>query len=155
MKGKKEGLVEGDCIWLAFEGVWSKLHFSVLHRYALNCLVFGDVDGVIRMVLPAWPGSFHDSRIYRVAEGRRLMEAQDRFMIAADSAFPLTPVSFDLFALEIRIRIRRFTPLFPLIQTTITPYPRTRDRAKNLFNRKLSGLRTKATENIFGRWKRR
>lgn len=96
--------------------------------YALNCLVIGDFDGVIRMVLPAWPGSYHDSRVYRVSEGKRLIEAQDRYMIAGDSAFCLT-------------------------DTTITPYPNPANRAETLYNRKLSGLRTKATENIFGRWK--
>ena len=80
-----------------------------------------------------WPGSTHDARIWARSEVRAYIETQRRFLVAGDSGYPISEV-------------------------LIKPYTTDeagRDPVKRLFNRRLSGLRTVMSENIFGVWKRR
>ena len=79
-----------------------------------------------------WPGSTHDARIWARSEVRAYIETQRRFLVAGDSGYPISEV-------------------------LIKPYTTDeagRDPVKRLFNRRLSGLRTVMSENIFGVWKR-
>ena len=61
------------------------------------------------------------------------MESQKRFYVAGDSGYPIS-------------------------ENLIKPYPTAESAQrprKRLFNRRLSGLRTVMSENIYGIWKRR
>jgi hypothetical protein len=80
-----------------------------------------------------WPGKAHDSRVYMNSEVKVWLEEQVPFTAAADSAYCIS-----------RVLVKPFT------QNESANDPR-----KRLFNRRLSGLRTVMTENIFGRWVKR
>ena len=80
-----------------------------------------------------WPGSTHDSRIWNRSQVKAYLEQQRRFLLAGDSGYPISEI-------------------------LIKPYTTVesgQDRTKRLFNRRLSGLRTVMSENIYGVWKRR
>ena len=80
-----------------------------------------------------WPGSTHDSRVWRLPDVKEYIERQRRFYIAGDSAYPISEVL-----------------MMPFSVPDAANCPR-----KRLFNRRLSGLRTVMSENISGTWKRR
>ena len=80
-----------------------------------------------------WPGKTHDSRVYTRSDVKVWLEAQVAFMAAADSAYPISSV----------------------IMKPFTDNESANDPRKRLFNRRLSGLRTVMSENVFGRWVRR
>ena len=80
-----------------------------------------------------WPGSTHDVRIWKRSEVKRVMEEQRRFLVAGDTGYPISEV-------------------------LIKPYSTREagdDVRKRTFNRRLSGLRTVMSENIYGVLKRR
>ena len=100
--------------------------------FSINCQVVAN-DRLICDIDVGWPGSTHDARIWRRSQVKRVIESQRRFLIAGDSAYPISEV-------------------------LIKPYPvaeSAQDNRKREFNRRLSGLRTVMSENLYGVWKRR
>ena len=100
--------------------------------YAINAQIVGD-DKLIRDIDVKWPGSTHDSRVWCRSEVKPYLEQQRHFLIAGDSAYPIS---------EILIK-------------PYTTAEAANDNRKRLFNRNLSGLRSVMTENLFGMWKRK
>ena len=100
--------------------------------YAINCQVLAN-DWRICDLDVRWPGSTHDSRVWGRSQVKPYVEQQRRYLVAADSGYPISDV-------------------------LIKPFPTNdagQDRRKRLFNRRISGLRTVMSENIYGVWKRR
>ena len=100
-------------------------------EYSLNIQVISNGERICA-VDPGWPGSAHDSRIWMRSFERLIVEADPSHFICGDSAYPISRV-------------------------LVKPYPpaETRhSRRKRIFNKKLSGIRTCVTENIFGQWQR-
>lgn len=58
----------------------------------MNCQVIGDADGYIRGLDAIWPGCVHDARPWRNCEEKETLEAQSEFMVAADSAYPISKI---------------------------------------------------------------
>ena len=95
--------------------------------YALNVQVVAN-DEFIYDLDCGWPGQTHDARIWNRSEVKAYIEEQRRFLIAGDSAYPIS-------------------------ENLIKPYSTGEaagDRRKRLFNRRLSGLRTVMSENVYG-----
>ena len=102
-------------------------------RYSINVQVVGNEQRICDIDVQ-WPGSTHDARIWRLSHAKQIIEEQIMFKIAGDSGYPISQVLVKPYsALEVQEDPRR----------------------RKAFNRKLSGLRTLMTEDIFGRWKRR
>ena len=100
--------------------------------YALNVQVVGN-DQFIYDIDCRWPGSTHDSRVWNRSEVKHYVEQQRTYYIAGDSGYPISEV-------------------------LMKPYSTAeagRERRKRLFNKRLSGLRTVMSENLYGVWKRR
>ena len=100
--------------------------------YSLNCQIVAG-DKYIYDIDCGWPGSTHDARIWNRSEVKRFMEEQRRFLVAGDTGYPISEV-------------------------LIKPYSTREvggDVRKRTFNRRLSGLRTVMSENIYGVLKRR
>ena len=100
--------------------------------FSINVQLVCD-DRLIRDVDCSWPGSTHDSRIWRLSEAKRYLEQQRRFKVAGDTGYPISEI-------------------------LIKPYSTQEvgdDRRKRLFNKRLSGARTVMSECIFGVLKRR
>ena len=100
--------------------------------YALNVQVVAN-DEFIYDLDCGWPGQTHDARTWNRSEVKAYIEEQRRFLIVGDSAYPIS-------------------------ENLIKPYSTgeaAADRRKRLFNRRLSGLRTVMSENVYGVWKRR
>ena len=100
--------------------------------YALNCQVVAN-EKFILDVDCRWPGSTHDSRVWRMSDVKEYMERQRRYLVAGDSGYPISEV---------------LMKPFPTAEAANCP-------RKTLFNRRISGLRTVMSENIYGVWKRR
>ena len=101
-------------------------------RYSINCQVVGNEQRICDIDVQ-WPGSTHDARIWRLSHAKQIIEEQIVYKIAGDSGYPLS-------------------------QVLVKPYSAAEvqgDPRRKTFNRKLSGLRTVMTEDIFGRWKKR
>ena len=81
-----------------------------------------------------WHGAAHDSRIWQFSLFKQVIEDQPRFLLAGDSAFPISEVLIKPFTTDEAMRSAR----------------------KRLFNKRHSALRTVMTENTFalltGRW---
>ena len=60
-------------------------------KYVLNCQVVGN-ERFILDVDCQWPGSTHDSRVWRMSSVKAYMETQRRFMVAGDSGYPTLSV---------------------------------------------------------------
>ena len=100
-------------------------------RYSINCQVIGNEQRICDIDVQ-WPGSTHDARIWKLSHAKQIIEEQIEYKIAADSGYPIS-------------------------QVLVKPYsaPEVNENPRRTFNRKLSGLRTVMTEDIFGRWKKR
>lgn len=108
------------------------LFLSRKQFYALNCQVVAN-EKYILDVDCSWPGSTHDSRVWNRSAVKLYMERQKRFYVAGDSAYPTS---------------ENLVKPFPMAESLQCP-------RKRLFNRRISGLRTVMSENIYGIWKRR
>ena len=100
--------------------------------YAINVQLLCDDRFILDVVL-GWPGSVHDSRIWKLSEAKAVIETQRRFFVAGDSGYPIS-------------------------ENLMKPYSTQEagaDRRKRLFNQRLSGARTMMSECIFGALKRR
>jgi hypothetical protein len=108
-------------------------HWHRKMRYAINVQVIGNDKHLIYDINVDWPGCTHDSRIWKNSAVKRVIERQRRYLLAGDSGYSIS-------------------------ENLMTPY-RTAEALANprrrLFNKRLSGLRTVCTENIFGILKRR
>ena len=100
-------------------------------RYSINCQVIGNEQRICDIDVQ-WPGSTHDARIWKLSHAKQIIEEQIEYKIAADSGYPISQVLVK-----------------PYSAAEVNENPRRRT-----FNRKLSGLRTVMTEDIFGRWKK-
>ncbi len=100
--------------------------------YSLNVQLVGDNQMLIRNIETRWAGSTHDARVWRNSSAKEIMEAQQMFSIAGDSAYPMS-------------------------RTLLKPFSNAEATTPNhrRFNRLLCGLRTVCTENIIGVWKQR
>ena len=100
-------------------------------RYSINCQVIGNEQRICDIDVQ-WPGSTHDARIWKLSHAKQIIEEQIEYKIAADSGYPIS-------------------------QVLVKPYSaaEVNENPRRTFNRKLSGLRTVMTEDIFGRWKKR
>jgi len=109
------------------QSFWTRKMF-----YGINVLVLGNDQKIVHAIDPDWHGAAHDARIWAACEFKPIIEQQRRFLVAADSAFPISDV-------------------------VIKPYPSTEegDRRKKIFNTRLSRVRTIMTENIYGVLKKR
>lgn len=108
---------------------WGRKQF-----YCLNALILAN-DKLIYSVDVGHPGCSHDSRVWSNSEAKKFVEsnASLHYMVAADSAFPLS--------------VKLMKP-YSIAEAGA-------DASKRRFNSKLSGLRTEMTENVFGRLKQR
>jgi hypothetical protein len=129
-----------DGVQIRFEGAPRKIpankttqmYWSRKQCHSINAQVVVN-DRYICDLDVGWPGSTHDARIWNRSEVKRHIEHQRRFLVAADSGYRIS-------------------------ENLVKPYPTAEsanDRRKALFNRRLSGLRTVMTENLYGVWKRR
>ena len=59
--------------------------------YAINAQIFGD-DKLIRDIDVKWPGSTHDSKVWCKSEVKPYLEQQRCFLIAGDSAYPISEI---------------------------------------------------------------
>jgi DDE superfamily endonuclease len=101
--------------------------------YLILFQVIGNDQKLILELDPDWHGAAHDAQIWKDSKKKPEIEAQRRFLLAGDSAYPIS-------------------------DTLIKPYTNQEalgDERKRLFNSRLSGLRTEMTENVFGIWKQR
>ena len=108
-------------------------YFCRKQFYSINCQVTSN-DLYICDLDMRWPGKAHDSRIYTRSDVKQWLEHQVSFTAAADTAYP-----------QSRVLVK------PFKQNEMA----NDERRKRLFNKRLSGLRTAMSENIFGRWCRR
>jgi hypothetical protein len=102
-------------------------------HYAINCQIVGNDEGLILDLNADWQGSTNDARIWANSPVKHIINRQRRFLVAGDSAYPIS-------------------------ETCITPYrvaEAAADPSKRLFNKRHSGLRTRCTENLYGRLKKR
>ena len=94
---------------------------------ALNIQVIGDSHPCIRDCDVKWMGSTHDGRVYRRSRGKRLIEQQAVYALAADSAYLMS-------------------------RTVVKPYPLAKrpTESHKMFNYAQARLRNDCTEKIFG-----
>ena len=112
---------------IPYQRYWSrKQHFAINVQVVSNDEFIYDID-------VGWPGNAHDSRIWHRSRVRHHIEADKHYLIAGDSGYAISPVLMK-----------------PYSANDSNGNP-----SKTLFNRRLSGLRTAMSENIFGQWKRR
>ena len=107
-------------------------YWSRKQCYTINAQVVGN-DEYIYDIDIGWPGSTHDSRIWTRSQVKPYIEQQRRFYCAGDSGYPISEV-------------------------LIKPYSTAEaanSRRKRIFNSRLSGLRTRMSENLYGVWKKR
>jgi len=57
-------------------------YWSRRQKYAINVQIIGCGFGRIRHVVASWPGSTHDSRVWRTSSALTAIESQDEFGIA-------------------------------------------------------------------------
>ena len=107
---------------------WSRKQF-----YGINFQIAGDHQRLIRDLVCTFPGSAHDSRVYRSSSVKDFIEGQGHFFLVGDSAYPLS-----------RWMVK------PISQREVAGNPQRR-----AFNRALSGARTELTENILAIVKQR
>ena len=110
----------------------AQLYWCRKQFYSINVMVVGS-DRYFLDIDVGWPGSTHDARVWNRSEVKQYLEEQRRFLVAADSGYPISEV-------------------------VIKPYSTAegaQDPRRRAFNSKLSGVRTVMTENLFGIWKRR
>ena len=69
------------------QSFWSRKMF-----YGKNVLIVGNDKRIIYALDADWPGSAHDSGIWNSSLFKPLIEQQRRFLVAADSAFPISDV---------------------------------------------------------------
>jgi hypothetical protein len=101
--------------------------------YAINCQVIANDRQITCDIDCDWHGGAHDAAIWSDSHAKRYIERQRRFLLAGDSAYPISDI-------------------------LIKPYSNNeaqQDYAKRVFNARLSGLRTVMSENVYGIWKRR
>lgn len=99
--------------------------WSRKQRFGLNVQFVGDHRGLVRAIDPRWPGAVHDSRVWRNSTVKTWIERQTDFLIAGDSAYPIST-------------------------TLLKPYHRPDSQKHRRFNKNLSGIRTICTEDIIG-----
>jgi hypothetical protein len=98
--------------------------------YSFNCQIVANHRHQIYSITARWAGSTHDSRIWRASSFKEWFEDisnTNRFLIAGDSAYPLSE---------------------KLMKPFFRPPPQSREAS---FNHKLSGLRTICTEDTIGK----
>ena len=109
-----------------FTGVYPQDFFCRKQFFAINAMITGDGEHIVRNIVAKWSGSTHDARIWSSSGIKRYMELFDgEFAAAVDSAFPIST-------------------------TAIKGYLNPTEPRKKAFNRALSGLRTVCTENVIG-----
>jgi hypothetical protein len=113
-------------------GKHKQLYWSRKQFCAVNTQVVAN-DWRICDVDVSWPGSTHDSRVWCRSQVKPYVEQQRMFLIAGDSGYPIREVLIKPFNINVA----------------------SQDKRKRIFNKKLSGLRTVMSENIFAVWKRR
>ena len=103
-------------------------------KYAINCQIVSN-DKFVYDVDVGWCGTTHDSRIWERSEVKMWIEDPQRrpYKIAGDRAYRITPV----------------------LMKPYTTAETEGNVARTEFNAALSGLRTRMSENVYGRWKRR
>ena len=112
------------------DGVDPQRFWSVKGGYSINCQVVGNHTKKILDIVLDYPGSAHDSRIFKNSEVKAYLE-QLPWLVAGDAGYAIST-------------------------TLIKPYSTTEaanDPFKRLFNARLSGARTGMSEHIFGIWK--
>lgn len=107
--------------------------FTRKMRYGINAMIIANDLKLIHAIDVEWHGAVHDARVWRLSLARPVIEARPQFHLAGDSAYPMSHVMV--------------TPFNPRV-TRI-------DRRKARFNKKLSGLRTRMSENVFAELKNR
>ena len=98
--------------------------------WSLNVQFIGDANQRIRDVDVGWPGATHDSRVWRNCTAKVILERQKTFTIAGDTAYPIS-------------------------RNLVKKYANDDTDQKKRFNTAFDGLRTRASENIFGMLKMR
>jgi hypothetical protein len=102
-------------------------------KYAINIQAIGNHKRLLLDLNADWQGANNDARIWHNSPVKPLIERQRQYLLAGDSAYPIS-------------------------ENLITPYRNAESLRKPLkarFNRKLYGLCTVCTENLFSIWKRR
>ncbi len=111
-------------------GVHPQDYWSRKQYYSINVQVIGNEKKMIYNLVSRWAGSTNDARVWANSNAKTWTEAQGDFLIAGDSAYPIS-------------------------RTLMKPYHQPQEQNKKFFNKKLSGIRTECTENLIGLWKRR
>jgi hypothetical protein len=114
-------------------GMSQQDYWSRKQYYAINCQVIADDRKIIYDVDCDWHGGVHDARMWRNSTAKQFVEQQRKYMMAGDSAYPISPVLMKPFSNQ----------------------EAAANASKRLFNRRLCGLRTVMSENVYGIWKQR
>jgi hypothetical protein len=102
--------------------------------YAINCQVVANDELLICDLDVDWPGKTHDAKVWAWSDVRAYLEGgavPEFYLLAGDSAYPISTV-------------------------LVKPYSNREaldDALKRLFNKRLSSIRTRMSENVFARWK--
>ena len=117
----------------------NKQHYRNWKQYdSVNAMIVGN-DQRIVAVDATWPGSAHDARVWNMSEVKRIVEAQNEYMIVGDSAYGISEHLVKPFSnAEINSEANE-----------------ARKRKMVRFNKKLCGARTVMSENLYGTLKRR
>lgn len=102
--------------------------------YSVNVQAVCNQDRFLNLDVNS-PGRTHDAWTWANTPIRGFFEQQNRFMIAGDSAYPIS-----------ESLMKPYRPEVAVLDPT---------RRQVVFNNRLNAIRTRMTENIFGRWKRR
>ncbi len=107
--------------------------FTRKGRYGINTMIIANDQKLIHALDAEWHGAVHDARVWRLSLVRPLIEARPQFLLAGDSGYPISEV----------------------LMKPFDPREVRNDRRKTRFNRHLSGLRTRMSENVFADLKNR
>ena len=112
------------------EGTVSQDFWCRKQYHSYNVQIIGDANQRIRDVDIGWPGATHDSRVWCNSTAKAIIERQQEYTIAGDTAYPIS-------------------------RTLVKKYAKTDTEQKKRFNTAFDGLRTRASENIYGMLKMR
>lgn len=101
--------------------------------YGIPTMVVANDLKLIHALDVDWHGAAHDARIWRESVVKPVIEEQRHFLLAGDSAYPISDVLMK-----------------PYSNQEARHSPR-----KRLFNTRFCGLRTVMSENVYGVWKSR
>ena len=120
-------------------------------------MVVGSATGRIVNVVATWPGSTHDSRVWKTSAAYAAIRSQDEFSIAGKKEV----LNIDGLVLLVFILLQLSSlyhlgdSAYGMSKFLVKPFLHPESPGERRFNHRLCAIRTKATENIIGFLKRR